>query len=60
MLVLRIVFVVFVLVIGGLVGAWVASSDRRYLSYAWRATKIGLVVLAVFLVLFALGRVVPL
>jgi hypothetical protein len=60
MLVLRIVFVAFVLVIGGLVGAWAASSDRRYLSYAWRTTKIGLVVLAVFLVLFALGRVVPL
>ena len=60
MLVLRIVFIVFVLVIGGLVGAWAASSDRRYLGYAWRTTKIGLVLLAVFLVLFALGRVVPL
>ena len=42
MLVLRIAFVVFVLILGGLVGAWAASSDRRYLAYAWRTGKIGL------------------
>ena len=59
MLVLRIAFVVFVLILGGLVGAWAASSDRRYLAYARRTGKIGLTALAVFLVLYALGRIVP-
>jgi hypothetical protein len=58
-IVVRIVVLVVVLILGGLIGAWAVSGDRRYLGYAWRVLKIALIALAVFLVLLALERLLP-
>lgn len=61
MLILRLFVLLAVLGIGGSIILWMLTGDPRYRAWAWKAFRIALVVLFVFLALFALERVlVPL
>lgn len=54
MVVLRIVLMLVVVAVGALVGAWVVSSDRRYLRWAWLIIKLALIGVGMFLMLLAI------
>lgn len=61
MLVLRLFAVLAAIGIGASLVAWMLTGNRRYLHWAWVFFRTALVVLFVFLALFALERVfVPL
>lgn len=61
MLILRLFVLLAVLGIGGSIILWMLTGDPRYRAWAWKAFRVALVVLFVFLALFALERVlVPL
>jgi hypothetical protein len=60
LLVLRIVAFVAVLVIGGALGAFLFTRDRRFLRFAWQAFKYAVLFAGVVLILFALERAFPL
>jgi hypothetical protein len=51
MIALRIGLIVLVVVLGALIGAWIVSSDRRFLRFAWVLLKVALVALGIFLAL---------
>lgn len=57
MLALRILAVLVLLVVGGAIGAFAFTRDRKYLRFAWRVVKYGLVATALVLALLALERV---
>jgi hypothetical protein len=57
MLVLRIVGLLLVLGIAGSILLWLLTGKRRYRQWAWKIFRAGLVVLFVFLSLFALERI---
>ncbi|MBR0566663.1 hypothetical protein J5J83_11110 [Azoarcus sp. L1K30] len=57
MLVLRVVGLLLVLATAGSIILWLLTGDRRYRQWAWKIFRVGLVVLLVFLSLFALERV---
>jgi hypothetical protein len=56
LLVLRIVALAVVIVIGGALGAFLFTRDRRFLRFAWQTFKYGVLFAGVVLVLFALER----
>jgi hypothetical protein len=58
MLVLRILGGLFVLVIGVALVAHVVTRDRRWLRFAWQTFRLGLVILLIFMALYALERLV--
>jgi hypothetical protein len=60
MVVVRIVVAVLVLVLAGLIGMWIFSSDRRFLRYAWQLLRVGILALAIFFGLMMLERFLPL
>jgi|JRYD01.1.fsa_nt_gb hypothetical protein len=57
MLILRLFGLLAVLGIAGSIVLWLVTGDARFKAWAWRAFRIALVVLFVFLALFALERV---
>ncbi|MCK9258536.1 MAG: hypothetical protein RBT39_00930 [Azoarcus sp.] len=57
MLVLRIVGLLLVLGIAGSILLWLLTGKRSYRQWAWKIFRAGLVVLFVFLSLFALERI---
>ena len=57
MLILRLFALLAVLGIAGSILLWLVTGDPRFKAWAWRAFRIALVVLFVFLALFALERV---
>ena len=57
MLALRILAVLVVLLVGGALVTFLFTRDRRFLRFAWRVLKYGLVVAAIVLALFALERI---
>lgn len=57
MLVLRVVGLLLVLATAGSITLWLLTGNRRYRQWAWKIFRVGLVVLLVFLSLFALERV---
>lgn len=57
MLVLRVLGLLLVLGTAGAIVLWLFTGDRRYRQWAWKIFRVGLVVLFVFLSLFALERV---
>jgi hypothetical protein len=56
LLVLRIVAFAVVVVIGGALGAFLFTRDRRFLRFAWQTFKYGVLFAGVVLILFALER----
>ncbi|AWI76967.1 MAG: hypothetical protein C0607_13185 [Azoarcus sp.] len=56
MLVLRVVGLLLLLGIAGSILLWLLTGNRRYRQWAWKIFRAGLVVLFVFLSLFALER----
>ncbi len=61
MLLMRLFMLLAVLGIGGSLILWMLTGNPRYRAWAWKAFRVALVVLFVFLALFALERVlVPL
>lgn len=61
MLIMRFFVLLAVLGIGGSLVLWLLTGNPRYRLWAWKAFRIALVVLFVFLALFVLERVlVPL
>jgi len=57
MLVIRLVAMLAVIGIGGSLVAWMLTGNPKYRRWAWNCFRAGLVVLFVFLALFALERV---
>lgn len=57
MLIVRLFAVLALIGIGGAVLAWIFTGDLRYRRLAWMFTRAAVVVLFVFLALFALERV---
>lgn len=57
MLVLRVVGVLMVLGVAGAILLWLLTGNPRYRTWAWKLFRAGLVILFVFLSLFALERV---
>lgn len=57
MLALRFVALLAVLAVGGALVAFLFTRDRRFLRFAWRAFKYGVIVAALILALFALERI---
>ncbi|AVR87873.1 hypothetical protein [Thauera aromatica] len=61
MLIMRFLLLLAVFAVGGAVVLWLLTGNPRYKSWAWKAFRITVVVLFVFLALFAIERVlVPL
>jgi hypothetical protein len=56
-LALRILAVLVLLAVGGALGAFMVTRDRKFLRFAWRVVKYGLVAAALVLALFVLERV---
>ncbi|NMF87485.1 hypothetical protein [Aromatoleum petrolei] len=57
MLVIRLFAILAVIGIGGSLVAWLLTGNPRYRLWAWNCFRAGIVVLFVFLALFALERV---
>lgn len=57
MLVIRLFAILALIGIGGSLVAWLLSGNPRYLRLAWTFFRVALVVVAVFLALFALERI---
>ncbi|APR03739.1 hypothetical protein [Thauera chlorobenzoica] len=57
MLIMRFLLLLAVLAIGGSVILWLLTGNPRYKSWAWKAFRGAVVVLFVFLALFAIERV---
>ena len=60
LVVLRILAVFAVLAIGGSLAAWLYTSDRRYLTLAWRVTKGALALALGLMALLAAERLIVL
>lgn len=54
----RLIVVVLLAALGICVGLYVFTRDRRFLRYAGRIMKVGLIVVLVFLALFAIERII--
>ena len=57
MLVIRLLLVLAVIAIGVSLVAWLLTGNLRYRGWAWQAFRATLVIVLVFLALFALERV---
>lgn len=57
MLIMRILLLFAVLAIGGSVILWSLTGDPRYKAWAWKAFRVTVLMLFVFLALFAIERV---
>ncbi|HRP23105.1 MAG TPA: hypothetical protein PLF79_12380 [Thauera sp.] len=57
MLIMRLLLLLAVLAIGGSVILWQLTGNPRYKAWAWKAFRASVVVLFVFLALFAIERV---
>ncbi|MFU2488213.1 hypothetical protein [Thauera sp. WH-1] len=57
MLIMRLLLLLAVLAIGGSVILWQLTGNPRYKAWAWKAFRAAVVVLFVFLALFAIERV---
>lgn len=57
MLLIRLFAVLALIGIGGSLVAWILTGNPKYRLWAWKCFRAGLVVLLVFLALFALERV---
>lgn len=58
MLVLRILGALFILVVGMSLVAHVVTKDKRWLRFAWQTFRLGLLILLIFMALYALERLV--
>jgi hypothetical protein len=56
LVVLRIVAFAVVILIGGALGAFLLTRDRRFLRFAWQVFRYGVLFAGVVLLLFALER----
>ena len=56
MLVLRILGALLVIAVGASAAVYLVTKDRRWLRFSWQILKFGLIILLIFLVLFALER----
>lgn len=56
MLIMRVLLLLAVLAIGGSVILWSLTGNPRYKTWAWKAFRVTVVVLFVFLALFAIER----
>ena len=56
MLVLRILGALLVIGVGASVAVYLVTKDRRWLRFSWQILKFGLIIVLIFLVLFALER----
>ena len=56
MLVLRILGALLVIAVGASVAVYLVTRDRRWLQFSWQILKLGLIILLIFVVLFALER----
>ncbi len=56
MLVLRILGALLVIAVGASVAVYLVTRDRRWLRFSWQILKLGLIILLIFVVLFALER----
>lgn len=57
MLLMRVVGLLVILSVAGSLLLWLLTGNSRYKAWAWKAFRVGVVVLFVFLALFALERV---
>lgn len=55
-IVLRIVGAVFLVALGACILVYLFNRDRRWLRFAWQLFRFGLVIVLIFLALFALER----
>ena len=56
MLMLRILGALLIVVVGGALGVYVITKDRRWLRFARQSLLFGLVILLIFFALYALER----
>ncbi len=56
MLVLRIVGALLIIAVGTSAAVYLVTKDRRWLRFSWQILKFCLIILLIFLVLFALER----
>jgi hypothetical protein len=56
-IVLRIVGAVFLIGMGACLAVYLVKRDRRWLRFAWKLARFGLVIALIFLGLYALERV---
>lgn len=56
MLVLRILGALLVIAVGTSTAVYLVTKDRRWLRFSWQILKFGLIILLIFLALFALER----
>jgi hypothetical protein len=60
MVVVRIVVVLLVLTLGGFIGMWMFTGQRRFLTLAWQVARLGLIALGIFFGLLLMERLIPL
>ena len=56
MLILRILGALLVITVGASAAVYLVTKDRRWLRFSWQILKFGLIILLIFLALFALER----
>ena len=56
MLILRILGALLVIAVGASAAVYLLTKDRRWLRFSWQILKFGLIILLIFLALFALER----
>ena len=56
MIVLRILGALLVIAVGASAAVYLVTKDRRWLRFSWQILKFGLIILLIFLALFALER----
>ena len=56
MLILRILGALLVIAVGASAAVYLLTKDRRWLRFSWQIVKFGLIILLIFLTLFALER----
>ena len=56
MLVLRMLGALLVIGVGASAAVYLVTKDRRWLRFSWQILKFGLIIVLIFLILFALER----
>jgi hypothetical protein len=56
MLILRILGALLVITVGASVAVYLLTKDRRWLRFGWQVLKLGLIILLIFISLFAVER----
>ena len=58
--ILRVGGVILLLTVAVLLGMWLFTRDRRYLTWAWRIARLAILLTAAFFAIYALERLVML